>query len=1228
MKSFGNFEKTKRFLSDRQADCASWILLDSDSVSVTERFVSDFREFYSAEIGLTGRCRFSEYEQNIPFSGITAVAETLISDAKFKDAPEIEAAWMTDIYRDTRVFSSDPVFHISEKLNLKCGGTPAGVSVIDFRQTADTFIKLVSALSHRKKITLLLFEDIHFADIFSFNLLSLMSGIKVNGNIIFLLTAETQSVNRVQAGLRVVPDRFLSISADASAYPESIPLTDVNQAVGRIMICAANLGISFKKDVLLAVAEHPASVVESILSEVSAVNIIERSGKDVYFFRRKKQYEFFLGETEGAPYRLHYLAAKYYTGLKKETLPCSDYFRTAFHFTAAGSEFTDMNEFKEAVSYIAEAARKAFAYGGYRTSFILYQAAAGMSGKYEECSVEICRKYCLRAADAHAMDGFFEESLNIYEAELLKVSDCCEQSEIRHSLVQMCIDNGHYAKALQHAEKGLSSFGRFPARKLSLPFIIRVLFSLRALLIFLMRKPSSRTVAEPGTVTADDFAYQITFSASQLGTIEKIIPAIFVVCGMTGIKPFAAASVTIYLFFASQLRLRGFNHLSRLFAEKAVQWNEFFKGSPLYYQNLHLYADILLPWFSPLQESIDLFIRSGKEAHRNGDRLFYTFSVLRRMEFMEISGGSLGDLISIYGYHREVMSLLPNGEAKNFLYLHRSVISEFSTERQDRDTEREMAVFNRNSQMWLLAGILLLKRAYLFEEFSTGEKIIEQIASVAEKYNEIIPYAEFLCFSLLTHAATGCPYKNELRKLKKTVSKSSDFFSVYYLLCRAVIVSIEKNKADTALFENAAEAASSCGNRLLEALSYRLCSRYLHHNDNRIEIYLSASRRSFSAWGGAAFLPRAPFSSLSIISGQEIGELLCSGSMSSVAAFVFSDNEKIIIHPLSEALSQSPENITGDAVSFCKETVAPLRSVNRDGIPFLLYPLDKNLAGGRMLLLERLKGQASFGEDETVFVRSLVPFLIIAAESIELRKKIFDETESRIRLEREKIQEQKDRSLHRMASGAAHDFKGFLSSISCYTERIASECSEKHLDSVEKIFRIIERAKQIARELSDYGSASVRIDSLCKEINLKGIIESVIEETKDEFSQEIVITCFEKSNNLTVFAEEGDIYRLFQNIMKNALEAVNGSDGEVKVTISSENNTGIVIFEDNGNGIFQEIMPFIFEPYMSTKKNTGGNGLGLAVALSLATKYGGSIFAANNTDRGCRFTVQLPVVIR
>jgi signal transduction histidine kinase len=100
------------------------------------------------------------------------------------------------------------------------------------------------------------------------------------------------------------------------------------------------------------------------------------------------------------------------------------------------------------------------------------------------------------------------------------------------------------------------------------------------------------------------------------------------------------------------------------------------------------------------------------------------------------------------------------------------------------------------------------------------------------------------------------------------------------------------------------------------------------------------------------------------------------------------------------------------------------------------------------------------------------------------------------------------------------------------------------------------------------------------------------------------------------------------NLMTNAVDAMpNGGTLRIRVVDGPANRVRIEI-SDTGHGIPDELVPRIFEPWVSTKKPGRGTGLGLPIARDVISAHDGSIAVASHVGVGTTFTIELPTAAR
>ncbi len=106
------------------------------------------------------------------------------------------------------------------------------------------------------------------------------------------------------------------------------------------------------------------------------------------------------------------------------------------------------------------------------------------------------------------------------------------------------------------------------------------------------------------------------------------------------------------------------------------------------------------------------------------------------------------------------------------------------------------------------------------------------------------------------------------------------------------------------------------------------------------------------------------------------------------------------------------------------------------------------------------------------------------------------------------------------------------------------------------------------------------------------------------------------------------LWHLFENLVRNALEAVQGQkDAQVTVRTSVEAQQEVVriVVRDNGKGIAPEDLPRIFDPDFSTKPK--GLGIGLFLVRKAAHIHGGEIECRSELGKGTTFTVSLRLMV-
>jgi signal transduction histidine kinase/ActR/RegA family two-component response regulator len=237
---------------------------------------------------------------------------------------------------------------------------------------------------------------------------------------------------------------------------------------------------------------------------------------------------------------------------------------------------------------------------------------------------------------------------------------------------------------------------------------------------------------------------------------------------------------------------------------------------------------------------------------------------------------------------------------------------------------------------------------------------------------------------------------------------------------------------------------------------------------------------------------------------------------------------------------------------------------------------------------------------------------------------VFRDARERLRREEEQLQVQKLESIRTLAAGIAHDFNnlltGLIGNVSLAQLQLDKDIQAWEL--LDEAQRAAMRGTALTRQLLTFakGGAPVRT-----RINIVQVV-------RDSANLAVVgsnVQChFDlPSDNSAVTGDEGQLAQVFQNLVRNAVEAMPGG-GTVVVRVSQQksNHGDEVCIEvsDHGAGIAPEVLDKIFTPFFTTKDK--GSGLGLAVAFSIVQNHGGRIQVSSKLAAGTTFRVSLPEV--
>ena len=225
------------------------------------------------------------------------------------------------------------------------------------------------------------------------------------------------------------------------------------------------------------------------------------------------------------------------------------------------------------------------------------------------------------------------------------------------------------------------------------------------------------------------------------------------------------------------------------------------------------------------------------------------------------------------------------------------------------------------------------------------------------------------------------------------------------------------------------------------------------------------------------------------------------------------------------------------------------------------------------------------------------------------------------------VQQSKMAAMGEMMDAVAHQWKQPLNSISMMTDMLGDDFKNGLVDE-EYINEMTETTHmQIAHmvnTLSEFRNF-FRPAQDSKDFLVSECIDSVQILMKDELLKNSINLTIDIKNDITVFGLINEFKHLFLNLLSNSIDAFNEKGIQAReITIRSyiKDESGVIEFEDNANGIPPHVIADIFKPNVTTKANGKGTGIGLYMSSQIVQKHNG-IINVRNINSGAMFTITI-----
>jgi two-component system OmpR family sensor kinase len=259
-----------------------------------------------------------------------------------------------------------------------------------------------------------------------------------------------------------------------------------------------------------------------------------------------------------------------------------------------------------------------------------------------------------------------------------------------------------------------------------------------------------------------------------------------------------------------------------------------------------------------------------------------------------------------------------------------------------------------------------------------------------------------------------------------------------------------------------------------------------------------------------------------------------------------------------------------------------------------------------------------FSESDLRFLEAVARWVGVVAHRTELIERIaYDAAEQGRRLAAEQL-----------ITVLAHDLRNYLTPLKGRIElilrRARREDRQKDIQDASSATTTLERLSKLVSDLLDVARLEQGLFAI--EIRPVGLV-ALVRETAASFSTPTMAISVQAPQEIIVQADPIRLRQALANLLANAVKySAQGAGVDIQVQMETRDRKdwATIVISDRGPGIAPEILPHLFEPFVTTSRSAG-LGLGLYLASGIAAIHGGTLTVDSTPGNGARFHLSLPV---
>jgi len=286
----------------------------------------------------------------------------------------------------------------------------------------------------------------------------------------------------------------------------------------------------------------------------------------------------------------------------------------------------------------------------------------------------------------------------------------------------------------------------------------------------------------------------------------------------------------------------------------------------------------------------------------------------------------------------------------------------------------------------------------------------------------------------------------------------------------------------------------------------------------------------------------------------------------------------------------------------------------------IIKQINRVLFGKEKVIKQELR--YTKGKDHEIYLEITIYPIINASKVQEGAVVVVQDVTIVKRLEAEVKRGERLAAVGQLASGIAHEIRNPLGIIKTISQTINQDIKDEEIkEGLDIIQHEIDRANKVIKGILDFARPNKIQD--CK-IDLEKLLNELVMVTRKFAQQQNVDLRFNILKQNKIQGDPDKLKQAFINIILNGIQAMKDG-GKLEITLEeSDKKWAVISFKDEGEGISDELLDKIFNPFFTTKES--GTGLGLSITHSTIEEHNGKIEFNSKLGEGTNVKVYLPLM--